>query len=149
MMPHFRKRLVNEALQLSRRLSSALPGRTRDNEWLKTNTKAYIVEAKSDLAEARQLQDEPKTRGILSAFTTKLLLITGNTRACSCHSDHDWEGCLCYLQYVYHLHGAYDRYRLDANGRGSTDAELAEFVEDRVRKQLNTSAITMTSGIKF
>ena len=30
--------------------------------------------------------------------------------------------------------GAYDRYRLDANNRVRTDAELAEYVEDRVRK---------------
>ena len=45
--------------------------------------------------------------------------------------------------------GAYDRYRLDANNRVRTDAELAEYVEDRVRKQLNTSATTMISGIRF
>ena len=30
--------------------------------------------------------------------------------------------------------GAYDRYRLDANNRVRTDAELVEYVEDRVRK---------------
>ena len=33
-----------------------LPYKT-NNEWLKTNTKAYIVESKSDIAEARKIQD--------------------------------------------------------------------------------------------
>ena len=45
--------------------------------------------------------------------------------------------------------GAYDRYRLDANNRVRTDAELVEYVEDRVRKQLNTSATIMISGTRF
>ncbi len=30
-----------------------LPYKTSNNEWLKTNTKAYIVEAKSDVPEAK------------------------------------------------------------------------------------------------
>ena len=112
-----------------------LPGKS-NNEWLKTNTKAYIVEAKSDLAEARQLQDAAEDKSKYSVgFYDKI-------------TADNWEhkGMLLPLltmteKGVYAISnmstismGAYDRYRLDANGRVRTDAELAEFVEDRVRK---------------
>ncbi|CAM1658681.1 hypothetical protein SORA22_05930 [Streptococcus oralis] len=112
-----------------------LPYKT-NNEWLKTNTKAYIVEAKSDVAEARQLQDaaEGKSKYSVSVYDK----ITAD----------NWEhkGMLLPLltmteKGVYAISnmstlsmGAYDRYRLDANNRVRTDAELAEYVEDRVRK---------------
>ena len=112
-----------------------LPYKT-NNEWLKTNTKAYIVEAKSDVAEARQLQDaaEGKSKYSVSVYDK----ITAD----------NWEhkGMLLPLltmteKGVYAISnmstlsmGAYDRYRLDANNRVRTDAELAEYVEDQVRK---------------
>ena len=112
-----------------------LPYKT-NNEWLKTNTKAYIVEAKSDVAEARQLQDaaEGKSKYSLGVYDK----ITAD----------NWEhkGMLLPLltmteKGVYAISnmstlsmGAYDRYRLDANNRVRTDAELVEYVEDRVRK---------------
>ena len=112
-----------------------LPYKT-NNEWLKTNTKAYIVEAKSDVAEARHLQDaaEGKSKYSVGVYDK----ITAD----------NWEhkGMLLPLltmteKGVYAISnlstismGAYDRYRLDANNRVRTDAELAEYVEDRVRK---------------
>ena len=112
-----------------------LPYKT-NNEWLKTNTKAYIVEAKSDVPEARQLQDaaEGKSKYSVGVYDK----ITAD----------NWEhkGMLLPLltmteKGVYAISnistlsmGAYDRYRLDANGRVRTDAELAEYVEERVRK---------------
>ena len=112
-----------------------LPDKT-NNEWLKTNTKAYIVEAKSDLAEARQLQDaaEDKSKysvGVYDKITADnwehkgmlLPLLTMTEKGVYAISNMSTISM-----------GAYDRYRLDANGRVRTDAELAEFVEDRVRK---------------
>ena len=107
-----------------------------NNEWLKTNTKAYIVEAKSDIAEARQLQDAAEDKNKYSVGVYDKI------------TADNWEhkGMLLPLltmteKGVYAISnmstismGAYDRYRLDANGRVRTDAELAEFVEDRVRK---------------
>ena len=112
-----------------------LPYRT-NNEWLKTNTKAYIVEAKSDVAEARQLQDaaEGKSKysvGVYDKITADnwehkgmlLPLLTMTEKGVYAISNMSTISM-----------GAYDRYRLDANGRVRTDAELAEFVEDRVRK---------------
>ena len=107
-----------------------------NNEWLKTNTKAYIVEAKSDVAEARQLQDaaEGKSKYSVGVYDK----ITAD--------NWEYKGMLLPLltmteKGVYAISnmstismGAYDRYRLDANGRVRTDAELAEYVEDRVRK---------------
>ena len=112
-----------------------LPYKT-NNEWLKTNTKAYIVEAKSDVPEARKLQDaaEGKSKYSVGVYDN----ITAD----------NWEhkGMLLPLltmteKGVYAISnmstlsmGAYDRYRLDANNRVRTDAELAEYVEDRVRK---------------
>ena len=112
-----------------------LPDKT-NNEWLKTNTKAYIVEAKSDVAEARQLQDTAKAKSKYSVGVYDKI------------TADNWEhkGMLLPLltmteKGVYAISnmstismGAYDRYRLDANGRVRTDAELAEYVEDRVRK---------------
>ena len=112
-----------------------LPDKT-NNEWLKTNTKAYIVEAKSDVAEARQLQDTAKAKSKYSVGVYDKI------------TADNWEhkGMLLPLltmteKGVYVISnmstismGAYDRYRLDANNRVRTDAELVEYVEDRVRK---------------
>ncbi|RSJ43835.1 Immunoglobulin A1 protease precursor [Streptococcus gordonii] len=112
-----------------------LPYKT-NNEWLKTNTKAYIVEAKSDVAEARQLQDaaEGKSKysvGVYDKITADnwehkgmlLPLLTMTEKGVYAISNMSTLSM-----------GAYDRYRLDANGRVRTDAELAEYIEDRVRK---------------
>jgi len=112
-----------------------LPYKT-NNEWLKTNTKAYIVEAKSDVAEARQLQDaaEGKSKysvGVYDKITADnwehkgmlLPLLTMTEKGVYAISNMSTLSM-----------GAYDRYRLDANNRVRTDAELAEYVEDRVRK---------------
>ena len=112
-----------------------LPYKT-NNEWLKTNTKAYIVEAKSDVAEARQLQDaaEGKSKysvGVYDKITADnwehkgmlLPLLTMTEKGVYAISNMSTLSM-----------GAYDRYRLDANGRVRSDAELAEYVEDRVRK---------------
>ena len=112
-----------------------LPYKT-NNEWLKTNTKAYIVEAKSDVPEARKLQDaaEGKSKysvGVYDKITADnwehkgmlLPLLTMTEKGVYAISNMSTLSM-----------GAYDRYRLDANNRVSTDAELAEYVEDRVRK---------------
>ena len=112
-----------------------LPDKT-NNEWLKTNTKAYIVEAKSDVLEARQLQDaaEGKSKysvGVYDKITADnwehkgmlLPLLTMTEKGVYAISNMSTISM-----------GTYDRYRLDANGRVRTDAELAEYVEDRVRK---------------
>ena len=112
-----------------------LPDKTY-NEWLKTNTKAYIVEAKSDVAEARQLQDaaEGKSKysvGVYDKITADnwehkgmlLPLLTMTEKGVYVISNMSTVSM-----------GAYDRYRLDANNRVRTDAELVEYVEDRVRK---------------
>ncbi|MBC6977654.1 YSIRK-type signal peptide-containing protein [Streptococcus cristatus] len=112
-----------------------LPDKT-NNEWLKTNTKAYIVESKSDVAEARQLQDaaEGKSKysvGVYDKITADnwehkgmlLPLLTMTEKGVYVISNMSTVSM-----------GAYDRYRLDANNRVRTDAELVEYVEDRVRK---------------
>ena len=112
-----------------------LPYKT-NNEWLKTNTKAYIVEAKSDVPEARKLQDtaEGKSKysvGVYDKITADnwehkgmlLPLLTMTEKGVYAISNMSTISM-----------GAYDRYRLDANNRVRTDAELAEYVEDRVRK---------------
>ena len=112
-----------------------LPYKT-NNEWLKTNTKAYIVEAKSDVPEARQLQDaaEGKSKysvGVYDKITADnwehkgmlLPLLTMTEKGVYAISNMSTLSM-----------GAYDRYRLDANNRVRTDAELVEYVEDRVRK---------------
>ena len=112
-----------------------LPDKT-NNEWLKTNTKAYIVEAKSDVAEARQLQDTAKDKskysvGVYDKITADnwehkgmlLPLLTMTEKGVYVISNMSTVSM-----------GAYDRYRLDANNRVRTDAELVEYVEDRVRK---------------
>ena len=112
-----------------------LPDKT-NNEWLKTNTKAYIVEAKSDVLEARQLQDaaEGKSKysvGVYDKITADnwehkgmlLSLLTMTEKGVYVISNMSTVSM-----------GAYDRYRLDANNRVRTDAELVEYVEDRVRK---------------
>ncbi|RSJ75773.1 Immunoglobulin A1 protease precursor [Streptococcus cristatus] len=112
-----------------------LPDKT-NNEWLKTNTKAYIVESKSDVLEARQLQDaaEGKSKysiGVYDKITADnwehkgmlLPLLTMTEKGVYVISNMSTVSM-----------GAYDRYRLDANNRVRTDAELVEYVEDRVRK---------------
>ena len=112
-----------------------LPYKT-NNEWLKTNTKAYIVEAKSDVPEARKLQDaaEGKSKysvGVYDKITADnwehkgmlLPLLTMTEKGVYAISNMSTLSM-----------GAYDRYRLNANNRVRTDAELAEYVEDRVRK---------------
>ena len=112
-----------------------LPDKT-NNEWLKTNTKAYIVEAKSDVPEARQLQDTAKGKskysvGVYDKITADnwehkgmlLPLLTMTEKGVYVISNMSTVSM-----------GAYDRYRLDANNRVRTDAELVEYVEDRVRK---------------
>ena len=112
-----------------------LPYKT-NNEWLKTNTKAYIVEAKSDVPEARQLQDaaEGKSKysvGVYDKITADnwehkgmlLPLLTMTEKGVYAISNMSTLSM-----------GAYDRYRLDANNRVRTDAELVEYAEDRVRK---------------
>ena len=112
-----------------------LPYKT-NNEWLKANTKAYIVEAKSDVADARQLQDaaEGKSKysvGVYDKITADnwehkgmlLPLLTMTEKGVYAISNMSTLSM-----------GAYDRYRLDANNRVRTDAELVEYVEDRVRK---------------
>ncbi|RSK18054.1 Immunoglobulin A1 protease precursor [Streptococcus oralis] len=112
-----------------------LPYKT-NNEWLKTNTKAYIVEAKSDVPEARKLQDaaEGKSKysvGVYDKITADnwehkgmlLPLLTMTEKGVYAISNMSTLSM-----------GAYDRYRLDANNRVRTDAELVEYVEDRVRK---------------
>ena len=112
-----------------------LPDKT-NNEWLKTNTKAYIVESKSDVVEARQLQDaaEGKSKysvGVYDKITADnwehkgmlLPLLTMTEKGVYVISNMSTVSI-----------GAYDRYRLDANNRVRTDAELVEYVEDRVRK---------------
>ena len=112
-----------------------LPYKT-NNEWLKTNTKAYIIEAKSDVPEARQLQDaaEGKSKysvGVYDKITADnwehkgmlLPLLTMTEKGVYAISNMSTLSM-----------GAYDRYRLDANNRVRTDAELIEYVEDRVRK---------------
>ncbi|MFS9016950.1 ZmpA/ZmpB/ZmpC family metallo-endopeptidase [Streptococcus cristatus] len=112
-----------------------LPDKT-NNEWLKTNTKAYIVEAKSDVAEARQLQDaaEGKSKysvGVYDKITADnwehkgmlLPLLTMTEKGVYVISNMSTVSM-----------GAYDRYRDLIDGKVRTDAELAEYVEDRVRK---------------
>ena len=112
-----------------------LPHKT-NNEWLKTNTKAYIVESKSDIAEARQLQDAAVGKSKYSVGVYDKITA----------DNWEYKGMLLPLltmteKGVYAISnmstismGAYDRYRLDANNRVRTDAELVEYVEDRVRK---------------
>ena len=112
-----------------------LPYKT-NNEWLKTNTKAYIVESKSDVAEARQLQDAAVGKSKYSVGVYDKITA----------DNWEYKGMLLPLltmteKGVYAISnmstismGAYDRYRLDANNRVRTDAELVEYVEERVRK---------------
>ena len=112
-----------------------LPDKT-NNEWLKTNTKAYIVESKSDIAEARQLQDAAKDKskysvGVYDKITADnwehkgmlLPLLTMTEKGVYVISNMSTVSM-----------GAYDRYRDLVDGKVRTDAELAEYVEDRVRK---------------
>ncbi|WP_241209407.1 ZmpA/ZmpB/ZmpC family metallo-endopeptidase, partial [Streptococcus sp. DD11] len=112
-----------------------LPTKT-NNEWLKTNTKAYIVESKSEVAAARKLQDEAVNGGKYSVGVYDKITA----------DNWEYKGMLLPLltmseKGVYVISnmstismGAYDRYRDAVNGKVRTDAELAEYVEDRVRK---------------
>jgi len=112
-----------------------LPYKT-NNEWLKTNTKAYIVESKSDVAEARQLQDAAVGKSKYSVGVYDKITA----------DNWEYKGMLLPLltmteKGVYAISnmstismGTYDRYRIDANNRVRTDAELVEYVEERVRK---------------
>ena len=112
-----------------------LPYKT-NNEWLKTNTKAYIVESKSDIAEARKLQDtaEGKSKysvGVYDKITADNWEYKGMLLPLLTMSE---KGVYAISNMSTISMGAYDRYRLDANNRVRTDAELVEYVEDRVRK---------------
>ena len=112
-----------------------LPYKT-NNEWLKDNTKAYIIEAKSDIAEAKALQDNANDKSKYSVGVYDKI------------TSDSWEhkGMLLPLltmteKGVYIISnmstismGAYDRYRDIVDGKVRTDAELASYVEDRVRK---------------
>ena len=112
-----------------------LPYKT-NNEWLKTNTKAYIVESKSDVTEARQLQDAAVGKSKYSVGVYDKITA----------DNWEYKGMLLPLltmteKGVYAISnmstismGTYDRYRIDANNRVRTDAELVEYVEERVRK---------------
>ena len=112
-----------------------LPYKT-NNEWLKTNTKAYIVESKSDVAEARQLQDAAVGKskysvGVYDKITADNWEYKGMLLPLLTMSE---KGVYAISNMSTISMGAYDRYRLDANNRVRTDAELVEYVEDRVRK---------------
>ena len=112
-----------------------LPYKT-NNEWLKDNTKAYIIEAKSDIAEAKALQDNANDKSKYSVGVYDKI------------TSDNWEhkGMLLPLltmteKGVYIISnmstismGAYDRYRDIVDGKVRTDAELANYVEERVRK---------------
>ena len=112
-----------------------LPYKT-NNEWLKDNTKAYIIEAKSDIAEAKALQDNANDKSKYSVGVYDKI------------TSDNWEhkGMLLPLltmteKGVYIISnmstismGDYDRYRDIVDGKVRTDAELASYVEDRVRK---------------
>ena len=112
-----------------------LPYKT-NNEWLKDNTKAYIIEAKSDIAEAKALQDNANDKSKYSVGVYDKI------------TSDNWEhkGMLLPLltmteKGVYIISnmstismGAYDRYRDIVDGKVRTDAELTSYVEDRVRK---------------
>ena len=112
-----------------------LPYKT-NNEWLKDNTKAYIIEAKSDISEAKDLQDNANDKSKYSVGVYDKI------------TSDNWEhkGMLLPLltmteKGVYIISnmstismGAYDRYRDIVDGKVRTDAELTSYVEDRVRK---------------
>ena len=112
-----------------------LPYKT-NNEWLKANTKAYIIEAKSDIAEAKALQDNANDKskysvGVYDKITSDnwehksmlLPLLTMTEKGVYIISNMSTISM-----------GAYDRYRDIVDGKVRTDAELASYVEDRVRK---------------
>ena len=112
-----------------------LPYKT-NNEWLKTNTKAYIVESKSDIAEARKLQDtaEGKSKysvGVYDKITADNWEYKGMLLPLLTMSE---KGVYVISNMSTISMGAYDRYRDVVDGKVRTDAELVEYVEDRVRK---------------
>ena len=112
-----------------------LPYKT-NNEWIKTNTKAYIVESKSDIAEARKLQDtaEGKSKysvGVYDKITADNWEYKGMLLPLLTMSE---KGVYVISNMSTISMGAYDRYRDVVDGKVRTDAELVEYVEDRVRK---------------
>ncbi|MFS9263436.1 SIALI-17 repeat-containing surface protein [Streptococcus mitis] len=112
-----------------------LPYKT-NNEWLKTNTKAYIVESKSDIAEARKIQDtaEGKSKysvGVYDKITADNWEYKGMLLPLLTMSE---KGVYVISNMSTISMGAYDRYRDVVDGKVRTDAELVEYVEDRVRK---------------
>ena len=112
-----------------------LPYKT-NNEWLKTNTKAYIVESKSDIAEARKIQDtaEGKSKysvGVYDKITADNWEYKGMLLPLLTMSE---KGVYVISNMSTISMGAYDRYRDVVDGKVRTDAELIEYVEDRVRK---------------
>ena len=112
-----------------------LPYKT-NNEWIKTNTKAYIVESKSDIAEARKIQDtaEGKSKysvGVYDKITADNWEYKGMLLPLLTMSE---KGVYIISNMSTISMGAYDRYRDVVDGKVRTDAELVEYVEDRVRK---------------
>ncbi len=82
--------------------------------------KLHIVEAKSDVPEARKLQTQPRARASTSSVcTTRLLQIIGNT--CLATLTMTEKGVYAISNMSTLSMGAYDRYRLDANNRVRTD----------------------------
>ena len=112
-----------------------LPYKT-NNEWLKTNTKAYIVESKSDIAEARKIQDTAESKskysvGVYDKITADNWEYKGMLLPLLTMSE---KGVYVISNMSTISMGAYDRYRDVVDGKVRTDAELVEYVEDRVRK---------------
>ena len=112
-----------------------LPYKT-NNEWLKTNTKAYIVESKSDIAEARKIQDTAEGEskysvGVYDKITADNWEYKGMLLPLLTMSE---KGVYVISNMSTISMGAYDRYRDVVDGKVRTDAELVEYVEDRVRK---------------
>ena len=112
-----------------------LPYKT-NNEWLKTNTKAYIVESKSDIAEARKIQDTAESKskysvGVYDKITADNWEYKGMLLPLLTMSE---KGVYVISNMSTISMGAYDRYRDVVDGKVRTDVELVEYVEDRVRK---------------
>ena len=112
-----------------------LPYKT-NNEWLKDNTKAYIIEAKSDIAEAKALQDNANDKskysvGVYDKITSDSWEYKGMLLPLLTMTE---KGVYIISNMSTISMGAYDRYRDIVDGKVRTDAELASYVEDRVRK---------------
>ena len=101
-----------------------LPYKT-NNEWLKTNTKAYIVESKSDIAEARKIQDtaEGKSKysvGVYDKITADNWEYKGMLLPLLTMSE---KGVYVISNMSTISMGAYDRYRDVVDGKVRTDAD--------------------------